>query len=95
MKPIELKDVAEIISSVDAFSIFRDFEKWRLWLSDPMTKKFIDFIIARRIELQNEITSQRLDSKENVAKVQEKKGGFDELGNIIETFNQFYEKKGE
>jgi len=63
-----------------------------VWISESRTKAFINYIISRKIELQNELFDINLDSKHNIAFANELKGGFNELGRIIDTFNKLIDR---
>ena len=56
-------------------------------MQDQHTKVFFDYLIARRIQLLQEVGEIAMDSQKEIRETNEKKGGYLEIGKIIEDIN--------
>ena len=54
---LDIQQIGEFISDLnnkEAADILLRQKNWSIWLENPMTKTFLDYLIARRIEIQQD-----------------------------------------
>ena len=87
MHKIPIKDIGEFIEKVDPERVLRSVGDWERWIADENTKAFFDYLVVRKIEIQQKLFQINLDSQESIALANELKGGFNELSLIVDFFN--------
>lgn len=87
MQSVNYDDIALAMANGNPETVLKTKSQWTSWMQDETTKVFFDYLIARRIELMQEVAEIAMDSNKEIRETNEKKGGYWEIGKIIEDIN--------
>jgi len=88
MNSFDLQEIGEVALSAESYEVLKSEKGWTLWIENPQTKKFFDYLMARRFEIQNELMDMDLSQDEQIARANQLKGGYFELVGILKDLNQ-------